>query len=248
MVVAELEDAILEVRAISKTFGHVVALRNVSCALHAGEVVALVGDNGAGKSTLVKVLSGIHQPDAGEILLRGEPVTIQQPSDAISEGMSTVYQDLALVDTLDVGKNIFLGQIPRRFGLFVDKSSMYSQSASVLERLGISMPSVRVQVGELSGGQRQAVAIARALAHDSTVVLLDEPTAALGVEQQARVNELIRSLRDEGCAVLVISHNLEHVFSIADRIIVLRRGEVVADIETLDTTRSEVVGHITGAV
>jgi ABC-type sugar transport system ATPase subunit len=239
---------VLEVREVRKRFGHVEALGGVSCAVYKGEVVALLGDNGAGKSTLVKVISGVLRPDAGQVLLNGAPVAFRRPTDALHSGITTVYQDLAVVDTLDVARNIYLGMVPRRFGVFVDYPKMYADSQRVLDRLRISLKSVRTRVGDLSGGQRQSVAIARALAHDAHLVLMDEPTAALGVAQQEKVNELIVGVKEHGQSVLVISHNLEHVFAIADRIIVLRHGRCVGVRHNGETTREEIVGLITGAV
>lgn len=212
------------------------------------EVVALVGDNGAGKSTLVKILSGVEQPDAGEVIVGGQSVRLASPAAAQSLGIATVYQDLALVDPRSVAANIYLGREPRRWGCFVDYPRMYRDAAEVLTRLRIGIPSVRAQVRQLSGGQRQAVAIARALARKSTIYLFDEPTAALGVEQQANVNRLIEDLKEHGSTVVLISHNLEHVFEVADTIFVLRNGRRVTSVAKADTTRHEVVGLITGAI
>jgi ABC-type sugar transport system ATPase subunit len=239
---------VLEIRDVCKRYGHVEALGGVSCTVHEGEVVALLGDNGAGKSTLVKVISGVIRPDAGQVLLNGAPVSFKRPTDALRSGISTVYQDLAVVDTLDVGRNIYLGMVPRRFGVFVDYPKMYADSQVVLDRLRISLKSVRTRVGDLSGGQRQSVAIARALAHEAHLVLMDEPTAALGVAQQEKVNELIVGVKHHGQSVLVISHNLEHMFAIADRFIVLRHGRCVAVRRRGDTNREEIVALITGAI
>lgn len=239
---------ILEMKGISKAFGHVQALDNVDFELYPCEVLALVGDNGAGKSTLVKILSGVYTKDEGEIKIDGQHVEIHTPSDAQHCGISTVYQDLALVDVCDVGSNIYLGLWPRRFGFLIDFPKMYTQAREVLDTLRITMPSVRVNAGELSGGQRQAVAIARALARGERIFLLDEPTAALGVEQQAKVNELIANLKAHGKSIVVISHNLEHVFEVADRVVVLRRGRRVGTRLKAKTTKEEIVGLITGAV
>jgi ABC-type sugar transport system ATPase subunit len=239
---------VLEVRDVRKRYGHVEALSGVSCAVHDSEVVALLGDNGAGKSTLVKVISGVVRPDAGQVLLNGAPVAFKRPTDALHSGITTVYQDLAVVDSLDVARNIYLGMVPRRFGFFVDYPKMYADSQGVLDRLRISLKSVRTRVGDLSGGQRQSVAIARALAHDAHLVLMDEPTAALGVAQQEKVNELIVGVKEQGQSVLVISHNLEHMFAIADRFIVLRHGRCVGVRHRGETTREEIVGLITGAI
>ena len=240
---------ILEAKGISKAFGHVQALDNVDFELYAAEVVALIGDNGAGKSTLVKILSGVYHKDAGQIYVDGKPVEIRGPKDAERlAGISTVYQDLALVDVRDVGSNIYLNMEPTRLGFFINFKKLYANSKKVIDILRIDMPSVRVNVGELSGGQRQGVAISRALARGRRIFILDEPTAALGVEQQHKVNELIANLKAEGKTVLVISHNLEHVFTVADRLIVLRRGKRVGTRLKSQTTKEEIVGLITAAI
>lgn len=242
-------EAILDAHGISKAFGHVQALHNVDFELYPSEVVALVGDNGAGKSTLIKILSGVYQKDEGEVFVDGEPVEIRGPLDAQRlAGISTVYQDLALVDVRDVGSNIFLNIEPVRLGIFIDFKKLYANAREVLDQLRIDLPSVKVNVGELSGGQRQAVAIARALARGQRIFLMDEPTAALGVEQQAKVNQLILNLKESGKTVVVISHNLEHVFTVADRLVVLRRGERVGSRVKAETTKEEIVGLITGAI
>ena len=242
------EPPVLEVKGVSKLYGQVRALSDVSFELYPGEVVALLGDNGAGKSTLVKVLSGVLSPDEGDLLMDGELLSIRTPMDALRHGIGTVYQDLALVDTLDVARNIYLGHIPRQFGFMVDFGRMYADARKVLARLRVTLPSVKTRVGDLSGGQRQAVAIARTLAQEARVFLMDEPTAALGVAQSEKVNELITDLKDQGKTVLLISHNLEHVFSVADRLIVLRHGRRVGIREREQTSREEIVGLITGAV
>jgi ribose transport system ATP-binding protein len=233
---------------ISKAFGHVQALRSVSFDIERSEVLALLGDNGAGKSTLVKILSGVYQPDSGQLLKNGEPLDLNAPTDALNAGIATVYQDLAVVDTMDVARNIYLGHVPRRFGFLVDFPRMYKDARQVLRALRIELPSVQARVGELSGGQRQAVAIARALAVDASLFLMDEPTAALGVAQTEKVNELVADLKSAGKTVVIITHNLDHVFQIADRIVVLRHGLRVGVRRTAETTREEVVGLITGAV
>ena len=250
MTAAGLTDTapLLEVRGISKAFGHVQALTDVSLTMRRGETVGLVGDNGAGKSTLVKILSGVYDADAGEILIGGEPVRMNNPTDALRHGIGTVYQDLAVVDVLDVARNIYLGNLPRRFGVMVDYRRMYRDARTTLNQLRVNMPSVRTRVGELSGGQRQAVAIARTLAQEARLFLMDEPTAALGVAQSEKVNELIADLKADGRTVLVITHNMEHIFEVADRIIVLRHGRRVGVRARDETTREEIVGLITGAI
>ena len=240
---------ILEAKSISKAFGHVQALRNVDFELYPTEVVALIGDNGAGKSTLVKILSGIYHKDTGQIYVDGKPVEFRGPKDAEHiAGISTVYQDLALVDVRDVGSNIYLNMEPLWLSFFINFRKLYADAARVIDVLHIDMPSVRVNVGELSGGQRQGVAISRALARGRRIFIMDEPTAALGVEQQHKVNELIANLKSEGHTVLVISHNLEHVFTVADRLIVLRRGRRVGTRLKAQTTKEEIVGLITAAI
>lgn len=239
---------VFEARKVSKAYGHVQALRGVSFALATSEVVALLGDNGAGKSTLIKIVSGVHSADEGELYMDGQPLTLRSPIDALRQGIGTVYQDLAVVDTLDVARNIYLGKPPRRLGFIVDYPRMYRDARDVLKLLRVDMPSVRTKVGELSGGQRQAVAIARTLAQEARLFLMDEPTAALGVAQTAKVNELIADLKSNGKTVLVISHNLEHIFSVADRLLVLRHGRLVGVRRRDDTSREEIVGLITGAI
>ena len=233
---------------ISKAFGHVQALRSVTFDIHRGEVLALLGDNGAGKSTLVKIMSGVHHPDSGRMLKNGEPLELRDPTDALRAGIATVYQELAVVDTLDVARNIYLGRIPRRFKLMVNFPRMYRDARQILTTLRVDIPSVYTKVGELSGGQRQAVAIARALAGEAELFLMDEPTAALGVAQTEKVNELVSDLKSADKTVVIITHNLDHVFQIADRLVVLRHGRCVAVREAGETTREEVVGLITGAV
>jgi ABC-type sugar transport system ATPase subunit len=244
----EPDAALLELRGVSKAFGHVQALRDVSLELYPAETVALLGDNGAGKSTLVKVLSGVHAPDQGSIVMNGHALEMRNPIDALRHGIGTVYQDLAVVDTLDVARNVYLGNVPRKYRVLVDYARMYRDAREVLTRLRVEMPSVRTRVGDLSGGQRQAVAIARTLAQDARVFLMDEPTAALGVAQTAKVNELIGDLKTNGRTVLVISHNMEHVFEVADRMVVLRHGQRVGVRRRDETTREEIVGLITGAI
>ncbi len=240
---------ILEAKGISKAFGHVQALDKVDFELYPSEVVALIGDNGAGKSTLVKILSGVYRKDEGHIYLDGKLVEFNGPVDAQRlAGISTVYQDLALVDVRDVASNIYLNIEPTWLGLFINFRKLYADAAEVIQRLRIDMPSVRVNVGELSGGQRQAVAISRALVRGQRIFLLDEPTAALGVEQQEKVNQLIRDLKNHGSTVVVISHNLEHVFAVADRLIVLRRGRRVGTRIKANTSKEEIVSLITGAI
>ena len=243
------ETPILQTKNISKSFGHVQALKNVDLDLYPSEVVALIGDNGAGKSTLIKIISGIYQRDSGEVLYKGEKVEINEPKDAVEKaGVSTVYQDLSLVEVQDVGVNIYLNMEPTFFGIFINYKKLYKNAENLIKDLKIDLPSVRVNVADLSGGQRQGVAIARALARGREIFILDEPTAALGVEQQANVNKLILKLKEDKKTVLLISHNLEHVFEVADRLVILRRGEKVGERVKESTNKEEVVGLITGAV
>jgi len=244
--------AVLALDGVSKSFGPVRALEDVDFEVRPAEVVALVGDNGAGKSTLVKTISGIHRADSGKIFFNGEPVSIGSPADAARLGIATVYQDLALCDNLDVVANLFLGHELIAHGLGaptqqLDETGMEHRSHELLEQLAVTIPSVRTEVGNLSGGQRQQVAVARSLLGEPKVVLLDEPTAALGVEQTALVLELIKRLRDRGLGVVVISHNLVDVFEVADRIFVLRLGRAGGEFDAHHATQEEIVGAITGA-
>ena len=237
---------LLEARGLSKTFLHVQALEDVDFRVDPGEVVALVGDNGAGKSTLMKTLCGAYQCDTGAIFFDGQPVTIRSPHEAMALGIAVVYQDLALVNHRDVATNVFLGREPMR-GLTVDKGRMVRESHEVLQRLKINIPSVYALVGLLSGGQRQAVAIARAVQQGGRLVFMDEPTAALGVQEQGKVLRLIEDLKADGTAVVVVSHNLQHVFHVADRIVVMRGGRNAGERIRAETTAEEIVGLIVGA-
>jgi D-xylose transport system ATP-binding protein len=236
----------LQARGISKRFGAVQALENVNLEVCAGEVVGLVGDNGAGKSTLIKCISGIHPADAGEYWFEGNKVSILTPKDAANLGIQTVYQDLALCDNLDVVANLYLGREAVNL-LPLDEVKMEKQALSVLRGLSVSIPDVRTIIASLSGGQRQSVAISRAVMWNSKLVILDEPTAALGVAQSAQVLELIRRLRSQGLAVIVISHNLEEIFDVVDRISVLRLGHNNGVFSVHNTSREQVVAAITGA-
>jgi len=243
--------ALLALDGISKKFGPVQALDRVDFEVHGGEVVGLVGDNGAGKSTLVKTIAGIHTADSGTIRFEGEEVSIGRPQDATALGIATVYQDLALCDNLDVVANLFLGQEEISPGTGVvsrslDEASMEHQTGELLSGLAVTIPSLRSEVGTLSGGQRQQVAVARSLLGEPQVVLLDEPTAALGVAQTKQVLDVIRRLRERGLGVVVISHNLADVFEVADRIFVLRLGKAAGSFEAESTTEEHVVSAITG--
>jgi D-xylose transport system ATP-binding protein len=237
-------EPVLSLRGISKHFGAVSALTAIDLDVHAGEVVALVGDNGAGKSTLVKILAGVYQPDAGTIAFNGNPVTLPDPSAALGLGIATVFQDLALCENLDVVANIFLGNELAPYRL--DEVSMEIRAWTLLNELSARIPSVRVPVASLSGGQRQTVAIARSLLSDPKLIMLDEPTAALGVAQTAEVLDLIERVRERGLAVIMISHNMEDVRAVADRIVVLRLGRN-SGIFAPDASNQELVSAITGA-
>jgi D-xylose transport system ATP-binding protein len=242
---------VLQCRDIVKWFGGVQSLSGVSLTVHAGEIVALVGDNGAGKSTLIKTLSGIHQPDGGEMWLDGQKLEGLTPPDARALGIETVHQDLALCDNLDAVSNVVLGQEPERFRIgpiaFLNKREATRMAKQRLAEVGIRIADFDVTVRRLSGGQRQAIAIARAMMHAQRVMMLDEPTAALGVQQTKSTLEVIRSVAAQGIGVIVISHSMEDVFAVADRIVVLRLGREVLDKPASKTTVDEVVSYITGA-
>lgn len=239
-------DRVLELSDGWKLFGHVVAVRSVDFTARRGEVLALVGDNGAGKSTLIKILSGVYRLDRGTLHVAGRELAHATPKTARRLGVSTVFQDLALVETLDVATNMFLGSPIRRLGWIIDHSAMYERAATTLQQLKVRVPSVRVPVGELSGGQRQSVAIARAVLNDPPIVIMDEPTAALGVRETEQVGGIIDELRAERRAVVLVSHDLEFVFRHADLIHVMRLGETRGRMRVEDTDREEVVGLITG--
>ncbi len=240
-------EPLLRLRGISKSFGAVRALSNVDFEVYAHEVVGLVGDNGAGKSTLIKVISGVGPADEGEIFMEGQKVNISSPQAANRLGIQTVYQDLALCDNLDVVANLFLGREERSFLRSLDEVDMEKRGLNVLRTLDVKIPSVRTTVATLSGGQRQSVAVAKSILREAKVVLLDEPTAALGVAQTRQVMHLIRRLRDQGLAVVVISHNLADVFEVVDRVVVLRLGRRVGTFDIKTTTPEQVVAAITGA-
>jgi ABC-type sugar transport system ATPase subunit len=244
---AAVRDPLARVERVSRAFGHVQALKDVSLEARRGEVLAVVGDNGAGKSTLVKVLAGVLRPDSGELFIDGARHDFHTPIDAQRAGIATVFQDLALVEVLDVATNMFLGRVPHR-GPFVDRRRMVNAAADLLVSLKIRVPSVRVPVGLLSGGQRQGVAVARAVLQGGELFLMDEPTAALGVRESAQVLEIIAELREQGRGVVIITHDLEVVFEISDRIQVMRLGRRVGVRRTSDTDRSEIVGLITGTI
>jgi simple sugar transport system ATP-binding protein len=244
------EVPLIEARGISKNFGLVTALHSVDMKLMPGEVLGVVGDNGAGKTTLMKVLSGLHQASAGELLIDGEPRRFQSPRDARQRGIEMVYQDLALADNMRIDENIFLGREPTRrvFGVvqLVDHTRSLQRAEEHLERLRIRVKSVRQRVEELSGGQRQAVAIARATAFDARVVIMDEPTAALAVKEVGKVLDLIKDLKTHGISVILISHRLDDIFYVCDRVMALFHGRNFAEAPLDQVDRNDVVGWIMG--
>lgn len=242
---------LLELDGVQKRFGAVEALRGVTLAVDAGEVVALVGDNGAGKSTLMKTITGVYRPDGGAIRFEGQDITGLEPGAIRARGVEMIYQDLALARQQDVAANIFLGREPvrRLLGVLpmIDRRRIETEALRMVRRLGARLPSVHYEVGLLSGGQQQSVAIARALTFDPKLVIMDEPTAALAVREVEHVLELIRELRRQRIGVILISHRLTDVFAVADRIVALRQGMVIADERAAATTMQEVVAHIVGA-
>jgi ABC-type sugar transport system ATPase subunit len=243
---------LLRIQNLTKRFGGLTAVNSVSLDVNIGEVIGLLGDNGAGKSTLIKMVSGVYQPDEGEIFFNGQKVEFTSPRAARDMGIETIYQDLALAENLDVGANIFLGrEILRSYlGGFiktVDRTKMREEAVKALDRLNIRLPSLTQQVLNLSGGQRQAVAIARSIYWNAKMMIMDEPTAALGVSEQRKVLRLVKTLCDKGVPVIIISHNMQDVFAVATRIIVLRRGKKVGERMTNQTTPDEIVSLMVGA-
>jgi ABC-type sugar transport system ATPase subunit len=243
---------VLTLRSISKRYGNVVALEGVDFEVHAGEIVALIGDNGAGKSTLTKIIAGALAPDSGSLEMRGTRVAFNSPADARRAGIETTYQDLALADDLDIAANLFLARelvMPGIWGRldFLDRPAMRKRAEEHLRDFGIKIESIDQRVDTLSGGQRQSIAVARSVFWGSKVVIMDEPTAALGVAQSALVFALMRKVRDSGSAVVFISHNLPQVFEAADRIVVMRRGRRVATLDPRTATMEHAVSLMTGA-
>ena len=242
-----MTDSILALNDIHKAFGGIVAIDNFSLELRAGEIVALVGDNGAGKSTLIKIVSGVHKPTSGSIKLDGKDVSFSDASSAREAGIEVVYQDLALADQQPVYMNMFLGREMTKGPLgLLDKRKMMEETQSLVDELDVRIPSARATIRDLSGGQRQGIAIARATHWASKLILLDEPTAALGVAETARVEELILSLRERNIAILIVSHSLDQVFRLSNRICVLRRGQQIGVRETAETDKNEIIAMITG--
>jgi ABC-type sugar transport system ATPase subunit len=242
---------LLEVRDITKRFGGLIAVNKVSMGVNAGEVVGLLGDNGAGKSTLIKVISGVYQADEGEIFFLDKEVKIASPMDALAMGIETIYQDLALAENLNTPANIFLGREKMKkilgFLNVLDHAYMQAESGKILQKLDILIPSLRNRIRALSGGQRQAVAISRSIYWDAKFLIMDEPTAALGVAEQKKVIDTINLLKSHGIGIIVISHQMHDVFQVADRLIIMRRGEKVAERITRETNADEVVSLIVGA-
>jgi ABC-type sugar transport system ATPase subunit len=245
-------EPLLEVKNITKRFGGLTAVDNMDMKIFPGEVVGLLGDNGAGKSTLIKVISGVYHADAGTIFFEGKKVRIDNPMDALRIGIETLYQDLALAENLNVYANIFLGRekLKRFLGLInvLDHNYMLNESKKVLDRLEIEVPSLKNQIRTLSGGQRQAVAISRSIYWNAKFLIMDEPTAALGVAEQKNVLDLVKILSSQGVPVIIISHQLHDVFSVATRLVIMRRGKKVAERITKDTTTDEIVGLIVGSL
>src|SRR5256886_13363713 len=242
---------ILQVKEIYKRFGGLVAVDHVSLDIYPGEVIGLLEDKGAGKSTHIKMIYGAYKPDDGHILLDGQVVSFATPLEARRRGIETIYQDLALCENLDASANIFLGREKMRhqLGIFsvLDRSFMLRESRQVLDQLDIRIPELRNPIRQLAGGQRQAVSIARAVYWNASLMIMDEPTAALGVPEQLKVLELIRTLRTQGVPVLLISHNMQDVFAVADRVIVMRRGSKAGEVRISETNENEVVGLMVGA-
>jgi simple sugar transport system ATP-binding protein len=248
--VGKVSEPLLEVRGLSKNFGAVQALNALSMQVAAGEVVALAGDNGAGKTTLIKAISGVYKPSGGEILLRGKPVHFGSPQEAREQGIETIYQDLALADNLSIGANIFLGREPMRkvlgFIPVLDRPKMAEAARSTMALLDFHVSRMDAPVSNFSGGQRQAVAIGRAVYWNAQILIMDEPTAALGVPEQRKVIQLIHQLKAQGRGVIFISHNLQDIFAVSDRIVVLRRGVQAGERRIADTTHDEVVKLMVG--
>jgi len=241
---------VLRLQNVYKRFGGLTAVNDVSVDIYPGEVIGLVGDNGAGKSTLIKMISGVYRPDDGHVYLGDQEITLSSPMEARNLGIETIYQDLALCENLDATVNIFLGKEPMRrmLGVFkqVDRPHMLAESHKVLDRLDIKIPNLRRPIRQMSGGQRQAVAIARALYWNARLVIMDEPTAALGVPEQRKVHELVRTLKANNVPVIIISHNLQDIFATADRIVVMRRGSKVGDLLAEGTTGDDLVSLMVG--
>lgn len=244
---AKSDNPVVRISHLSKSFGNIIALQDVSLDIYSGEILAIVGDNGAGKSTLIKILAGVVKADSGNIQVEGQSYHSLSPNKAIRLGISTVYQDLALVDCRDVVSNIYLGREIVRAGLLINRGKMAKEARRVLDSLQVNIPSLKTPVGLLSGGQRQGVAVARAIIQGGNIIIFDEPTAAMGVQESAKVLRLMLELARKGMAVVVISHNLHHVFEISDRICVLRQGQIAAVCNTIEYQPNQIVELIMGA-
>jgi ABC-type sugar transport system ATPase subunit len=246
-----MAEPMLQVRQLTKRFGGLTAVDQVDLEVYPGEVVGLLGDNGAGKSTLIKMVSGVYHPDGGQIIFQGKEIKLGSPMDALELGIETLYQDLALAENLNVYSNIFLGREKTKpflgFIRVLDHGAMHAESLKVLKRLEIEIPSLRSQIKTLSGGQRQAVAIGRSIYWNAKLLIMDEPTAALGVQEQRKVLDLVRVLRSQNIPIIVISHQLHDIFSVSDRLVIMRRGKKVAERLTKETTPDEIVGLIIGS-
>ena len=243
------DSAVIELRDISKSFGHVAALDGVTMHVHPGQVTCLVGDNGAGKSTLIKILAGVHRPDGGQLLVDGEPVTFSGPRDALGRGISTVFQDLAMIPLISIVRNFFLGREPARFvgGIrMVDWDEARRLAHHEMTRIGIELRDLNQPVGTLSGGERQSVAIARAIHFGARVLVLDEPTSALGLKEATRVLQHISNARAHGIGIVFISHNLTHAWEVGDRFVVLNRGTSYGEFERADLTMEELRAMMEG--
>jgi len=250
----DVKAAALTAQHVSRSFGAVAALSDASISVRSGEVVGLVGDNGAGKSTLIKILSGALPPNSGRILLDGQEVVMRRPADALEAGIETVYQDLALVDTMSAFENVYLGREPiaanplYRLLRFVDDRDMRARTRKVLDSLNVKVPSINATVKSMSGGQRQCLAIARAILWGRRIVILDEPTAALGVQESEQVLDVIRRLKDHNVGVIMVTHNMQQVVDVVDRVTVMRLGRTIANRVVAESSAEEIVGLITGAV
>lgn len=239
-------EPIIRLKNITKSYGNIQALQGINLDIYMGEVLALVGDNGAGKSTLIKILSGAIKPSKGEIEIAGDVYSSLNPALAISLGISTVYQDLALVDSRDVAANLFLGRELLKFGFWLDKRLMTKKAKQLLKSLNVSILDPKRMVSQLSGGQRQGIAVARAINQGGKVIIFDEPTAAMGVNESRQILNLIKDLGEQGYGVIVVSHNLHHVLEISQRICVMKQGRLVADLITAQSNPSEIAHYITG--
>ena len=242
------EQIALRIKNISKNFGNIKALSNVSMDIKQGEVVAFVGDNGAGKSTLMKIISGNYPPSSGQIEVFGEKIKKYSPINSLNKGITTVYQNLALVDDLDIACNIFLGREPLKYKVLIDKKKMISKSEELLSSLKINITSVNSQVGELSGGQRQGIAIARSISQGGKILILDEPTAAMGLKESTEVYNIIGNLSEKNITTIIVSHNLQKIYNFVDKVCIMKQGEVLKYVDTKKTSYSEVADAITKAV